>query len=109
IVLVQQHQFSEAADIMTRALTLNSESPAARLYAGLAQLGLGNLGDAERQLKTAYTIGGASYSLTLFHLGQLYINKGEREPALQAFEGYLRDSPTAANADQVRKLIALLH
>lgn len=108
IVLVQQHQFSEAADVLVRALSLNSESPAARLYAGLAQMGLGNLGDAERQLKAAYTIGGSSYSLALFHLGQLYMNRGEREEARHAFEGYLHDSPAATNADQVRKMIAML-
>ena len=108
IVLVQLHQFSEAANVLVRALSLNSESPAARLYAGLAQMGLGNFGDAERQLKAAYTIGGSSYSLALFHLGQLYMNRGEREQAIQAFEGYLHDSPAANNADQVRKMIAML-
>lgn len=108
IVLVQEHQFSEAADVLARAVSLDSQSAAARLYSGLAQMGLGNLGDAEAHLKAAYNLGGASYSLALFHLGQVYINRGEREQARQAFEGYLHDSPTAANADQVRKLIAML-
>jgi tetratricopeptide (TPR) repeat protein len=108
IVLVQQQQFSEAADVLVRALSLNSESPAARLYAGLAQMGIGNLVGAEKEFKAAYTIGGSSYSLALFHLGQLYMNRGERAQALHAFEGYLHDSPAANNADQVRKMIAML-
>jgi len=108
IVLVQQHEFAEAAEILDRALALNSESPAARLYDGLAHMGLGNLDEAEKQFKAAYTVGGSSYSLALFHLGQVYMNKGERGPALQSFERYLHDSPDAANADQVRKLIAML-
>jgi tetratricopeptide (TPR) repeat protein len=108
IVLVQQHQFAEAAEVLNRAVSLNSESAAARLYAGLAQMGLGKLDDAEKQLKAAYTIGGSSYSLALFHLGQLYMNKGERDQALHAFQSYLHDSPAAANADQVRKMIAML-
>ena len=108
IVLVQQHEFAEAAETLDRALTLNSESPAARLYDGMAQMGLGNLDEAEKQFRAAYTIGGSSYSLALFHLGQVYMNKGEREQALRAFESYLHDSPGAANADQVRKMIAML-
>jgi tetratricopeptide (TPR) repeat protein len=108
IVLVQQQLFAEAAEALNRAIALNPESPAARLYAGLAQAGLGNLDEAEKHLKAAYTIGGSTYSLALFHLGQVYMNKGERERALQAFEGYLRDSPAASNADQVRKMIAML-
>ena len=108
IVLVQEHLFGEAADILARATSLNPESPAARLYAGLAQMGLGNLSDAEKEFKAAYTLGGSSYSLALFHLGQLYMNRGERAQALHAFEGYLHDSPAATNADQVRKMIAML-
>lgn len=108
IVLAQEHNFAEAAAILDQALILNSESPSARLYAGLTQMALGHLDNAEKQLKAAYTIGGSSYALALFHLGQLYMNKGEREQSLHAFEGYLRDSPSAANADQVKKLIAVL-
>ena len=108
IVLAQKQEFAEAAEVLDRALTLNSESPSAQLYAGLAQMGLGNLDEAEKHLKAAYTLGGNSYSLALFHLGQLYMNKGERELALKAFQDYLHDSPSARNADQVRKLMAML-
>jgi tetratricopeptide (TPR) repeat protein len=108
IVLAQEHQFSEAAEVLARAVSLDPQSAAARLYSGLAQMGLGNLGEAETHLKAAYNLGGASYSLALFHLGQVYMNTGDRERARQAFEGYLHDSPAAANADQVRKLIAML-
>jgi tetratricopeptide (TPR) repeat protein len=108
IVLVQQQEFAEGAEVLARALSLNSDSPAARLYAGLAQMGLGNLDEAEKNLKVAYSLGGSNYSLALFHLGQLYMNRGERELARKTFEAYLRDSPGATNADQVRKLIIIL-
>ena len=108
IVLVEEQSFAEAVDILNRALALNSSSPSVRLYLGLAEMGTGNLDDAEKQLKTAYSLGGSTYSMALFHLGQLYINKGERERALQTFETYLQASPGAPNADQVRKLIAML-
>lgn len=108
IVLVQQHRFAEAAETLRLALALNSDSPAARLHAGLAALGLDDAGVAERELKSAYDLGGAPFASALFHLGQLYMSKGERRLALESFEAYLRDVPEAANAAQVRKMIGLL-
>jgi hypothetical protein len=50
----------------------------------------------------------AQYALALFHLGQLYMSKGNQALALQSFERYLNDEPNAGNADQVRKMIAML-
>ena len=108
IVRVHQNRFSEAAQILTRALSLEPNSPAARLYAGITALALGTPEVAEKELKAAYELGGSQYALALFHLGQLYMNKGDRNLALKSFEHYLSDSPNAANADQVRKLISML-
>lgn len=108
IVLVQQHKFAEATNVLNAALALDSGSPAARLYSGLSLLAQGSLETAEKELKTAYQIGGAQYALALFHLGQLYMSKGNSALALQSFERYLSDEPNAGNADQVRKMIAML-
>lgn len=108
IILVRQQKFSEAAEVLRTALSLESNSPTARLYAGLASLGLNDLEGAERELKAAYDLGGAPYAMALFHLGQVYMNKGERDRALKAFEAYLHDMPEAGNVAQVRKLINML-
>jgi tetratricopeptide (TPR) repeat protein len=108
IVFVQQHRFTEAASVLNRALSLEPNSPAARLYSGIALMAQGNLDGAEKDLKTAYEVGGSHYALALFNLGQLYMNKGERRLALESFQRYLSDDPKTANADQVRKMIALL-
>jgi len=108
IVLVQQHNFPEAAEILEKALALNANSPAARLYAGLAFVGLQDFERAEKELQVAYRLGGSQFALALFHLGQLYLSRGEREQALKAFETYLRETPGAANARQVQQLIGML-
>lgn len=108
IVLVQQHDFLEAAETLRTALSLNPDSPAARLNAGLAAMGLNDFDSAEKEFKTAYKLGGLPYAPALFHLGNLYLEKGERELALKAFEAYLHDVPDAANAAQVQKLIGML-
>jgi len=108
IVFVQQHRFGEAATVLHKALSLEPNSPAARLYAGIASIALGDVDSAEKDLKTAYEVGGSHYALALFHLGQLYLSKGDRDSALSSFQLYLRAVPDAANAEQVRKTIAIL-
>jgi len=108
IVLVRRHEFPEAGENLDVALTLDARSPAAHLYAGLARLGLGEADRAEKELSVAYELGGGEYALAQFHLGQLYMDRGERALALKAFETYLRDKPDAANAEQVRRLIGML-
>jgi hypothetical protein len=108
IVLVGRRRYAEAAEAADRALALNPAAPAARLYAGIA---LGELEESERaeaELAAAYRLGGAPFALAQFHLGQLYLNRGERALALKAFETYLRDMPDAPNAEQVKRMIGVL-
>jgi tetratricopeptide (TPR) repeat protein len=108
VVLLKQRQYAEAARVLDEALALDSQAPAAHLYAGVAHMMLKDLERAEKELLLAHTTGGAQYALSLFHLGQLYLSKGDRPRALQSFEVYLQEAPDAANAEQVRKLIATL-
>ena len=108
IVLVQQHKFSEAVDILEKALSMEPQFPSARLYSGIALMALSKFEAAERDLKAAYEFGGAQFAVANFHLGQLYLNKGDKALARTSFQFYLTDLPDAANADQVRKMIAML-
>ena len=108
IVYVGRSRFIEAVEAAEQALALNPTSPGAHLYAGIAHLGLENFEKAETELTTAYRMGGVPFALAQFHLGQLYLNKGERALALKAFETYLRDMPDAANAEQVKRLLGEL-
>lgn len=108
IVLVQQQKFLEAAPILSVAVSLNSGSPAARLYNGIALQGLNDLDGAERELKSAYDLGGAPYAVALFHLGEVFMNKRERKNAVAAFENYLQKAPDGVNVQQARALLITL-
>jgi tetratricopeptide (TPR) repeat protein len=108
IVLVEQHQFSEAAAMLKTALALESNSPAARLYNGLALAGSNTLDEAEREFKTAHELGGPTYAVALFHLGELYMNEGRRDLARKALQSYLQEAPNEPNATQARKLLEVL-
>jgi tetratricopeptide (TPR) repeat protein len=109
IVLVQQHKFMEATDMLKAALALQSNDPAARLYYGMALAGLNALTDAERELKTAHELGGPPFAVALFHLGEVYVSKGEPDLARRALESYLREAPDDSNAPQARRLLQVLH
>lgn len=108
IVLVKQQRYAEAAEMLRKAVALQSTSPIAHLYLGLALKGTENLDGAEAELKTAYSSGGADLSLALFELGDLYMKRGDRTLAREAFELYLRQFPNAANAAQARRLVSVL-
>jgi len=108
IVLVYLHRFAEANESLSRALTMQSNSAAAHLYLGLAQKGIGNSEQAAGQWKLAYETGGVEYAVALFYLGQNYRDEGDRSLALQYLEKYLSVVPNAANAEQARRMIAML-
>ena len=108
IAYVRQERFAEAAEILRKALALDSTSASARLNLGIALKELNEIDAAERELRAAYQLGGAGYSEALYHLGHLFMSKGERTLAQQAFEAYLRAVPKAANAAQARQLLDLL-
>lgn len=108
IVLIRQKNFPEALATLEKALSLNSASPAAHLYAGIAASELQDSERGEREFQAAYQLGGTEFSIALFHLGQLYMNNGQRENAVKSFESYLREVPNAANAKQAEKLLGML-
>lgn len=108
IVLIQQNKFSEALTALDKALSIEPAAPAAHLYAGMASVKLNDTARGEKELNAAYDLGGNTYAVALLHLGKLYMKRGEREMALKSFESYLRESPNAADAAQVQKLIGML-
>lgn len=108
MVFVKQHSFAEGATELRKALSLDSTSASAHFYLGLALVGMDDPDNAEKEFKAAHNVGGAKYALALFHLGELYLGRGEREAALKAFELYLTESPNASNAAHVKQMIAML-
>ena len=109
IVLVRQNKFGEALPTLDKAMTLEPSAPAVHLYAGVACVGMNETERGEKELRSAFDLGGASYAVALVHLGRLYMKKGDRAMALKTFQTYLHESPDGANATQVQEMIAILH
>jgi tetratricopeptide (TPR) repeat protein len=108
LALVRQNKFSEALVSLDKALSIEPSSPAAHLYAGMASVKLSDAARGEKELKASYDLGGMTYAIALFHLGQLYMKRGDRQNALQSFENFLHDSPNEPNAAQAEKFISML-
>jgi cytochrome c-type biogenesis protein CcmH/NrfG len=75
------------------------------LQLGGALLEVNRLDEAERELKTAYRLGGAALGGAQMLLGQLYYTQKKYDLAQQAFEKYLLDVPKAPNRNEVVKVI----
>jgi tetratricopeptide (TPR) repeat protein len=108
IVLVHKQAFPEAHEQLRKALSVEPNSAPAHLYAGLSLAAMEKLDPAEVDFKEAYSLGGAKFGVALFHLGELYIARGDNVAALKSFEEYLSVIPDAKNAQQVKQLIAML-
>jgi len=108
IVQVHQQKFAEAADTLRRALAIEANSASGRLYLGRAHSGLGDNDAAEVEFKAAHNLGGVNHASALYFLGHIYLNKGQRQLALDTFQRYLSEAPKARNAPEVTKLIEML-
>lgn len=105
IVLVQQKKFSLALDRLTLALSLDSTSAAAHLYFGIASAETDNLEAAQRELKTALSMGGDEYALAHFYLAVAYMKSGEKEATISELKSFLATSPTGEEAERARQLL----
>jgi Flp pilus assembly protein TadD len=101
----KQNRFADAVREFEEALQLEPDMVMAHMQLGGALLQLKRLAEAERELKKAYELGGASAGAAQLLLGETYHLQGKYGLAIQAFEQYLKDVPAAPNVTQVREAI----
>ena len=101
----KQNRFADAVPQFEEALKIQPNMVMAHMQLGGALLQLKRLAEAESELKTAYELGGRSAGAAQLLLGETYHMQGKYDLAIQAFERYLKDVPSAPNAAQVREAI----
>lgn len=106
ILLVRRKKYAEAEKHLARAVVLDEKNAAARLHHGHALIRLGRGVEAEAELLLAVKLGGAAAALAHRYLGALYVERGDDERAAAELEEYLRLAPDAADAPQVRAVLA---
>lgn len=106
ILLIRRRKYAEAEAQLARAVALDGKSAAARLHRGHALIRLGRGAEAEAELLEAVKLGGPAAALAHRYLGALYVERGDDTRAAAALEEYLRLAPDAADAKQVRDILA---
>jgi Flp pilus assembly protein TadD len=106
--LAREEKYAEAVKELQAAIELEPRAANAQLLLGGALLQLKRDDEAERALLRAYEIGGGDAGSAQLMLGELYTRQRKYEPALRAFEQYLKDVPDAPNAAQIRGVAANL-
>jgi tetratricopeptide (TPR) repeat protein len=105
IVLTHIGKFDQAVTELQTALKQKEQSASGHSYLGQALANLGRFGEAEEHLKRAIALGGDEIKDAHRFLGAIYLQRGERERAVEEFETYLKLAPKAKDAEQVRQIV----
>lgn len=105
IALLQTSQFAGAEAQLREALKQNDSAATAHLYLGVTLAKLQNYPEAEKELTRAIELGGNQLGLAHYYLGGVYWQKREYRRAADELETYLRLTPNAPKAEQVRATI----
>jgi tetratricopeptide (TPR) repeat protein len=105
IAMLETNRFSEAEKQLREALRLNQSIPTAHMYLGVTLAKLHNDPEAERELRNAINSGSNQVGLAHKYLGGLYWRQHNYHQAADELETYLRLTPNAQDAEQLRATI----
>jgi Tfp pilus assembly protein PilF len=103
--LTQKKDFAEAEKQLRRALKKLDQSATGHMYLGVALIGLKNIDEAERELQQAARLGGEQMGAAHKYLGGIYWARRDYRKAADELETYLKLSPKAPDAEQVRATV----
>jgi len=105
VALTQKKDFPEAEKQLRRALKKMEKSASGHFYLGLALMGLKDIDGAERELQQAVKLGAGQVPSAHRYLGGIYWARKEYKRAADELELYLKLSPKAADAEQIRATV----
>jgi Tfp pilus assembly protein PilF len=103
--LTQKKDYAEAEKQLRAALKRLDKSAAGHLYLGIALIGLKSHGGAELELQQAVKLGGDQMGQAHRWLGGIYWAKKEYKRAADEIETYLKLTPKAPDAEQLRAMV----
>lgn len=106
MLLVQTQRFAESVPVIRAALKAQGQSPVAHYFLGQALANLGSFDEAEKELLIAVKSGEPVVAEAHRTLAIIYSSKGDKKAAAEHLETYLKLTPQATDADQLRRVIA---
>lgn len=104
IALLERRQLTEAETELREALKISS-TPTAHMYLGLTLVSARKFDEAQQELEMAISMGGENLAQAHRYLGGIYWKKSDYRRAIDELELYLRLTPNAPDAEQVRGTI----
>jgi Tfp pilus assembly protein PilF len=105
IALLEKRDFAEAEKQLRRAVRKLDKSAQAHLYLGAALARQKSLDEAERELQQAVKLSNGQAGLAHKYLGGIYWARQDKKRAADELEKYLKLTPKAADAEQIRGTI----
>jgi Tfp pilus assembly protein PilF len=103
--LTQKKDFPEAEKHLRAALKRLDKSAAGHLYLGIALIGLKKHDEAELELQHAVKLGGDQMGQAHRYLGGIYWARKDYKRAADEIETYLKLTPKAPDAEQLRAMV----
>ena len=108
VVLYHRKLFDQAEPAIRAAVKLKEDSASAHYYLGMTLANLGRFDEAEKELLLGLKLGGDQMNEGRRVLAIIYASRGERKKASDELEKYLKVSPKADDAEQIRARIQQL-
>ena len=105
MALLEKRDFAEAEKQLRRAVGKLDKSAQAHLYLGATLARQKNLDEAEKELQQAVKLSNGQSGLAHKYLGGIYWAKQDKKRAADELEKYLKLTPKAADAEQIRGTI----
>ena len=107
-ILIGESNFPRATDLLKKSLMVEPLNPVTLTLLCVADIQSGNDDGALATARKAHQLPHEGYSLVHYVAGQALEHKGQPQEAYAEYETYLRESPTGAEAAQVRSALARL-
>ncbi|HMQ03837.1 MAG TPA: tetratricopeptide repeat protein [Pyrinomonadaceae bacterium] len=105
ILNVMRKRFGEAVPVLKKAKKIDDASAVCRYFLGQALANLGLFDEAEKELNSALSLGKEQMKEAHRVLAIIYNARGDKKRAAAELEEYLRLSPGAPDAEQLRQAI----
>lgn len=105
VALLEKKDFSEAETQLRLVLTKNADLATAHMYLGIVLIRLRHHAEAQAELERAATLGGDSMGLAHYYLGGIFWGAHQYKRAADELELYLKLTPNARDAEQVRATV----
>jgi Tfp pilus assembly protein PilF len=105
MALLEKREFAEAEKQLRRAVKKLDKSSQAHLYLGATLARQKKLEEAEGELQQAVKLSNGQSGLAHKYLGGIYWARQDKKRAADELEKYLKLTPKAADAEQIRGTI----